>query len=260
MTEFRDIQKENFERAKRNYFIKLGIKVRDAFQMHKQAGLWERKDGKRDWGNVTEHCLVETARVEVFADLLGFTEGLKSDLVKAAALHDFFKKGEKEFVQESPTWEKFEKAEKEESALMRDSGFNERVVRLVNGVGCFSVSTAEEILQKEDLLEDDLAFLVIHYVDDYTVNSEWVKPARIIKGQKINEVDRRMDKNEANERYRQLDEDGRKYFNGKTSFQAQRRIAYQVEEVLSSKIDPKLDPKNLPEYIDQKIKEKLSRS
>ena len=84
---------------KREYFVRLGLQMREALKLHKKAGLWERKEGKRDWGNVSEHCLVETARVNVFADKLGLSEDVKKDLATAAALHDSFKKGEKEIVE-----------------------------------------------------------------------------------------------------------------------------------------------------------------
>lgn len=261
---------EDFEKRKREFFSRLAVRVKDAMKLHKEAGLWDRKDGKRDWGNVSEHCLVEVARADVMANWLGLTSETKDNLMMAAALHDFYKSHEMKKVKDAmasgeSNWDAFEESSKESQSLMRAAGFSESVIHLAQSVGHGSFLETEEILKKDALSEDDRAFLALHYIDEYTRGSDWASPAETLEGgKKINELDRRVDKNESNVNYRRLDEEGRVRFGGETTFQAQRRIGHDVEdrlarEVVSAGVSVE-DSKDLPEMIDKEIHEKISGS
>jgi len=145
---------------------------------------------------------------------------------------------------------------------MREAGFDNRVIRLAGSVGTNSLKETEEILKKEFLSQDDIAFLILHYVDDYTINSDWVKQSELSSDNTlINDLDRRMYKNEVNQRYIKLNEEGREHFNGETSFEAQRRIGHLVEERLASLINKNsnqsINSKDLPQFIDTEIKNKI---
>jgi len=255
---FRDLPQG--EQQKRVYFGNLSRQTFNELKLHSQVGLWERVDGKRDWGNVSEHCLVEVARINVLGRALGLPEDVQKDLTKAAALHDFFKKGEKEIVvARGLSWEAMEEAEAESEKRLQEAGFSERVVRLAGAVGHNSLQETQRILAQDTFSADDTAFLVMHYVDDYTVNSDWVQPTEVQPdGRGINNLDRRMDKNEANSRYAILNEAGRQHFNGETSFQAQRRIGHMVEgrlaDLLTQQTGQSVEPLRLPEFVDDGIK------
>lgn len=62
-TSYRERGDPDFALKRRNFFVRLGLQVRDALKLHDEMGLWNRADY---WGNVSEHCLVEVARVQVF--------------------------------------------------------------------------------------------------------------------------------------------------------------------------------------------------
>lgn len=250
---------------KRRYFTQLGLQMRKALELHKEAGLWQRKEGKRDWGNVSEHCLVEVARADVLADELNLPEDIKEDLKTAAALHDFFKKGEKEIVIAGGLdWNSFEKASYESTHQMQEAGFSERIIHLANSIGHGSLLETESILKKENLSSEDVAYLVLHYIDDYTIGSDWVKPAgKSLSGKYENDLERRMNNNENNSRYSLLNEEGKIQLGGEKTFEAQRRIGHLVEQKLFSfltQIGAKItDAKDLPQYIDQKIRNKIEK-
>lgn len=144
---------------------------------------------------------------------------------------------------------------------VRNKGFNDRVVRLINAVGHSSLKEAEEILNKGSLTEENVAFLLMHYIDDYTINDQWARPAEIKAGIKINDLDRRMDKNEAHPRYTRLNQEGIKRFNGETSFQAQRRVGHAVERkiaaLLQERTGQQIEPLDLPVFVDQQIMRKI---
>lgn len=252
-----------FERKKQEYFTKLGLQVRSALALHKAAGLWQKdNEGEKGWRNVTEHCLVEAARTRTLATMLGLKEGVSKNLMSAAALHDFFKKGQKEItITGGLNRAAFAEATRQADRVMHNAEIPEEVTRLVDAVGDESLLETKKILEKDELSEDDIAFLIMHYVDDYTIGSDWAGSSEAKDAKEINDLDRRMDINEANPRYQKLNEEGRAIFGGETAYQAERRIGHLVEEKLADLMkkggDGAVDPIKLPEVIDQKIKEEI---
>lgn len=268
-----DVPTGDFKKNKIYYFARVGFAVRQSLEMHKQRGFWqivEGEDGKskrdedgkikRDWENVTEHCLVEAARASVLGDLLGLPTTLKHDLQLAAALHDFGKKDEKEISKTgSSIWEGFELSSAFATKLMNEAEFDPGVIRLVNSVGHTSLLETQRVLKQPSLSPEDVAYLLMHYIDDYTVESDWAAPTLVLKsGERINSLDQRMDKNEATPRYAALNQEGRRFFNGETTFQAQRRIGNLVEqrvaELLRVRAGINVKPKDIPVLVDNQIK------
>lgn len=136
----------------------------------------------------------------------------------AAALHDFFKKREREILGSGGlTYEGFKKSAKETDLRIHNAGFSDSVVRLVNAIGNGrpeSIAEAERLLG-EPLSEQNIAFLVMHYVDTCTVGGDWAQPSEIsTDGKRINDIDRRYKKMKHDPRLIQLDEKGGEYFQG----------------------------------------------
>lgn len=253
------------KREVHNYFTRLGLQMRPALRLHKLAGLWERTpEHKRDWGNVSEHCLAEAARAEVFADLFGFDPELKKDLKIAAALHDYFKKREKKITREGNNTEgAFGKAEAESSRMLTEAGFSQRVIYFVSGTGTVESIKVEtpRLLAKQQLSEDEIAYLILHYIDDYTTSDPvtmkpiWVRPAETLpNGVVVNAFDKRMDFNDV--RYPELKAEGFIDF--------QRNVGHLVEErlaqILSQQSGSPVKPKELPEIVEQDLRERIRNS
>ncbi len=103
----------------------------------------------------------------------------------------------------------------------------------------------------------------MHYVDDYTINSDWANPAQQTDGQWTNDFKRRMAVNKANDNYRDVNEAGKEHFDGKTSYEAQEEIGEQVEkrlaQLLSERSDQDVNHYDLPIFIDSKIKEQIDQ-
>ncbi len=243
----------------RNYFVKLGLQLKNPLRLHKAAGLWDRipkssQVGLKEWGNVSEHCLVEAARVAVFSTWLGFSRDLREDLIHAAALHDYFKKREKEMTrQEGNTEVSYDSAERESYRLLTEAGFSPRVIYLTDATGTVeSVRTrTPQILNEQELSEDDIAYLVMHYVDDYTRGADWAIPVEQQQDRMVNDFDRRMD--DLEKRYPELREEG--------FLELQRGIGYQVEQRLADLISQRtglnINPKKMPEMVDEEIRKKI---
>lgn len=267
---FSDIQlqedpekKDNNTKGKTRFFSRLAVEVMGSLKLHKKEGLWDRNEkNERDWGNVSEHCLVEVARTKLLSRNLGLSEEETKKLTIAAGLHDFFKKGEKSFIEHGIlTWESTEKSEEESRRIMTENGFSQEIIELAHSVGHDSLSKVEEILNKQDLTEHEIAFLIMHYVDDYTIDSEWCKPASDGK----NDLDRRMEKNETNPRYQVLNQDGiGKFMENETTFQAQHRIGKLVEsriaQLMTDRLYEEIRPTTLPARIDEGIKNEIGKT
>ena len=262
---------QEFKDKKRKFFVNLGLQTREMLKMHKSAGLWEKDEKGESWENVSEHCLVEVARTEILGELLNLSEDAKKNLKFAAALHDFHKRKDIEATKtalksKKPVLPVLEKQTEKDFSEMREAGINEDIIYIKEGIGGEKrpESLMLEILDKKDPLPDiDVACLVLHYVDGYTRGDKWAVPAEIVPERgKINELDRRQDKNESNPNYEKINIEGTGFFQeGETMYQAERRICNLIEnriaELLKEKAGIEIDPLDLPEFIDQKIREKI---
>lgn len=259
-----------FKAKKRQFFLRLGLQDREVLKMHKDFGLWEQDEkGEKSWQNVSEHCLVESARAEVFAEKLQLSEKTKRDLKLAAALHDFYKKEDIEATKKTLKegglmWPMLKKQAEKELQVMHSRGIDQSVIRIKESVGGepWTIEAITQILEKQEPLSDeDVACLVLHYIDDYTQGTHWALPMEINSdGKKINELDRRYDKNEANPNYKKLDLEGINE-RGETIHQAGRRIGHEVEakiaQMLQEKSGVRVDPLDLPEFIDNELRSEI---
>ena len=82
-----------------------------------------------------------------------------------------------------------------------------------------------------------------------------------MEGKRINDLNRRIEKARNNPKYKSIDEEGKGYFEGKTSLDVQETVGEEVEKFLAKKISrttgTTIDPKELPAFIDQELKKEI---
>ena len=261
---------EPFDLDTQKYFKALCLKVEKALALHEAAGLWEKGRGGRDWSNVSRHCLFEAARAEILAEWLGLPKKIKEDLILAAALHDFNKKQEIEgFMKASQRGVSAVIAalyQMEEAKIKRlhDAGFEESVIRLTGVTGGMPEILLEikNILEKKKLSDKEIAFIVIHYIDAYTIDCDWVESAGLGK----NDLDRRVEKNK---KYGELDRaivearvPRKVFFKNRTASEVMGFLGHEIERVLVKiifeKIGRRIKSLELPEIIDGEIKKRIA--
>lgn len=257
---------KDFDTKKRMYFSHLGFQIRDALKLHKASGLWREDESGQSWKNVTEHCLAEAARSQAIANLLGFSEDLRSDFLIAARIHDFNKQEEikalnRAYMQGESLWNTMTQESERAKIKMRNAGINERVIKITDFLG-LSFQSTEDLANKPYLTEVELACLAMHYIDDISTGSNWVKPYEInCEGKPINQLDRRFLINQTRPLYAKLNEESRNYLPGEDMFEAAGRIGHLVEQRFAQAISEKqgiaIDPKRLPELIDQTVKNRI---
>lgn len=224
-----------------------------------------RKGSRDDWRNVTEHCALEAARVGVLGDMLGLSPEICADLRTAAWLHDAGKRDEIMSGKGSnDLFGSYVESETRSRERLVAAGYSSRVIRLAGSMGHTTLLETEELLGREALGEEDIAFLAIHYIDDMAVDNKSVTPAEVTpEGVVINDLDRRMKKNEVNPNYRHLHETGRPEFRGEPAYRLQAEVGKRVEGRLFSYLQEREVPDLpqqagfLPEFIEEQLQKRI---
>ena len=173
---------------------------------------------KDEWANVYEHCKTESVIALVISDLLKLKKDEKDILAKAAILHDWYKRKERET-------QEYNKSAKDSYNKLLELGVDKRIVDIAHSVGHTSLL---DIQATHDFLKK-----IMHFIDDITFGNEIV------------EIDERIDELEKAERYKELNEGGRVVYNGRTYFEVQREVGVKIQ----CEIEELINETNLEELI-----------
>lgn len=172
-----------------------------------------------DWSNVYEHCLKEAEIAELLGQMLYDLNVInledKINLIKAAILHDWYKRFEIERVKTDGIRAHYE-TENESKELLKKLNISDRIIEIAHSVG------STELLEVENY---DIVRKTMHFIDD------------ICDGNVIVEIDERIKKLE--KRYPELNESGRLLYEGKTMLEKQKEIGKNTQNELEQvlKID-----------------------
>ena len=135
-----------------------------------------------------------------------------------------------------------------------------------SGVDAPQLIEAQRILDQEGLSDEDLAWLVLHYVDDCSIGANWVERSQ--EGRNI--VDYRMEQNKGKPDYVKISQEigqqlsSHPKLGGMNIYDAAVFVDRQIENRLAARIKEKtgedIDPHKIPELVDQKIKEAVERT
>ena len=87
-------QPRSYKEKKAYFWAQMALSVRNAIKMHQASGQMTKdpETHKRPWGNITEHCLVQVARVETLGKCIGLLNPVIAEMRVGVVLHDFHKK------------------------------------------------------------------------------------------------------------------------------------------------------------------------
>jgi len=268
----------NLEAEEKEYFLSLAESREKELALHENPGrLWEKDEKGKNWSNVTEHCLIEAARVRALADLLGLESNVREELVSAAAVHDFYKKEEIRLTREDIAAGGSGRngvfiAEGAGEKILRAAGFSDTVISLSGHLTADpkDVYYIKEILDLPNLSSENIAQLVMHYIDNYTCGSAWAEPAEHRGTIGTNDIDRRNNTNALNPTYEKMNREGlalnngHPFFNGMTRFEAATALNHLIEKRFADIIRKRggeiSDPLDLPELVDTRVKENIQRN
>jgi|SRR3989344_1720360 len=264
---------KNEHSAQVSYWQRTGLSVREGYKMHRKSG--QLAKGPDSWRNVPQHCLVQVARTEVLGNWVDLPGDIIADMKMGSILHDFSKKQEIEVTKkanesgESPITAIRVKDERDE-IFLKHAGFNDRVRRLADSTGGLAPQLLEtdRLLDQPSLSDDDWAYLIIHYVDDCSIGSDWVKLSEIEEnGRRVNILDYRERGLRINPNYDRISvevtEELAAYpkFSGMDNFNVWSMVSRRIEQSLAGKINEvtgeTIDPYMIPELVDQKIRQAI---
>lgn len=274
------------------YWSRVGIGVRKGLKMHWQTGQLFPPDKKAEylrllknpaipqevkmqsgpWRNITEHCLVQVARAETLARWIGLPEDVIKDIRTAEILEDYSKRREMEKTKKaeggSPL-EAYKKHVKEASDQLREAGFSVRVIYFTNSPGghVSELLKTREILEKKDLSANDWGYLIVHYIDDCSIDSDCILPMQTDPtGVQKNIVDFKSEQNKAKAAYGKiLEEIGEELkgtvYEGRHNQDVMTELSHEIERRLARRIFKKtgikVNPFSIPEIIDLRINESI---
>ncbi|MDO8602196.1 MAG: hypothetical protein Q7R62_03720 [bacterium] len=226
-----------------------------------------------NWDNVIDHCLLEAARAEVLADCIGLSAETKKNLVQAAVLHDFYKKHEVEGMRSEVAaggsgWKSYQATGKEAVHILKEASISPDVIEIFSSIGSQPVVLEQinSILKKSVFAEQDVVRLAMHYLDDYTIDTDWVRPAeKDAAGVMITDFHRRMQRNKSRPSYEKMNQEQRAeyknnpLFAGKEPFQVGLELCKKIGEYFVRRIKERsgvsIEEVRLPEYIDAQLRQ-----
>jgi len=273
---------KSFEEKRHLYFTRLSLRLKEAMRLHKNDRLWERnkEKGVRDWRNVSRHCLVGSARMEVLTEWLGLPEAVRNNAVIAYALHDADKRLEVEAMKDeikkgetgqAAIQESFENHKK----MIKKAGFNDQVISMLEtyedrpGQLFDFKKIIDKYTTPGELSDEDIGKLLIFYVDGISIDDKDIEPSELAdNGKQVNVIERRMAALEMNPNYKKKNEEmaktfsGHPFFEGKSYTEAVRDLLHLIEIILCKRINEKsdrtLDPVELPEVIESELDRRIN--
>ncbi|OGH11072.1 MAG: hypothetical protein A3B38_02705 [Candidatus Levybacteria bacterium RIFCSPLOWO2_01_FULL_36_13] len=226
------------ENQKTQFWAKRAASAISVMRDQKIAGLFPKNEG---WRNVVEHELVESEAVDVLGEMLGLSVADRSDLRIAALAHDIFKRKEIEGAREKGS-EEFDNSVSEQSEFLRLKGYPEEIIILTQAVGHMAFNRFINDYHSLSLSEK-----IMHYIDDITLRSDLVT------------LEKRINYLIDNPAYNDLNERGRKIYDGKTLFEVQAEISEKIQIEFAQALDID-DPAALPLVIREKIEQRIKNS
>lgn len=173
-----------------------------------------------EWSNVFDHCITEARVAAVLQERLNLEPEEGRCLIRAALLHDWNKRNEREAANRDG-YEAYNRQAVAGTAGLIPLGVSAKVVILIEAVGHTALVNLKHM---------GFVARVMHYIDDITY------------GDKVTSIDERMDALEAAPRYRELNESGRALLNGRTYFEVQRECAKAIEREIEEQIGEPIVP------------------
>jgi len=196
MTNYPEQFSAESETKKARYFSDFALYYPIEMRQLQRGGLLGKENER--WRNVAEHCLTEAVGADILAEHLGAKRDI---VVKAALLHDWYKRYEIETVQKKGV-SGYQSAAEVGDNLLRANNISEEIIRLAHAN---IPSSEEKKVNKKRTLEEK----IMHYIDIITHETEFIPVAE------------RVARAATKPSYIQLSDSFRKTYHGKNLFEVQ---------------------------------------
>lgn len=252
---------KDFVRKKRNYCRVFAVSHLSAFRPHYKKGETLGKIRKTEegwvkttdiWRRVSEHCLVEGIFADILCEKLRVNPEERKKIVKAALLHDWFKKhevtGMNSLIKEGKmTLHALEEIKNRDSQALRDMGVADDIIQLIETIVPETIEGPQTLSEK-----------IIWYTDMILFGTE---PVSI--EQRLNNFERGWDETKEDPARAQCNQNWsntyREKYDGRSLIEVQRSIGRRLEKELSQRIGYQGDSDRLLFYLKEKFIERVSK-
>lgn len=240
----------DFDRKKTAYFSDFAKSHLSAFRPHYRQG---ETLGKKPevWRNVSEHCLVAGAFADILADELHLSADQKTIVVKAAILHDWFKKHES-IAQRAASREGtlslqiLSEIKERDSLALQKMGIPQNIIALT-GANVPKTPEGPQALPEK----------IMWYVDAMLSNTEPV-PTR----QRFDDLERGWDGTKEDsvraERNNAFSNLYRVQYGGKSLYEVQRELGDRISAEFAQLMGYWGEASQLPFFLKEKLVERIS--
>jgi len=240
---------QDFERGKTAYFADFAKSYLSAFRPHYRQGETLGK-GPEVWRNVSEHCLVSGVFADILSDELHLPPDQKNLVVKAAIMHDWFKKHES-IAQRAANQEgtlslqTISEIKARDNQALQEMGVPQDIIALT-GANVPETQAGPEALPEK----------IIWYIDAMLSNTEPV-PIR----QRFDDLERGWDGTKEDpiraERNNALSSLYKEYYDGQSLYDVQRELGNRISAEFAQIIGYQRETSQLPLFLKEKLVEKI---
>lgn len=218
---------------KREYFSSFALRHMKEMRILAEGGVLGK--GNEEWRNVSEHCLAEAVVVDILAEHLG---AKREETVRAALLHDWYKRREIEAMRERGGGAGYQATIEEDERKLKEQGISERIVALAHAN--IPARDDEGYLKNRPVEEK-----IMHFAD------------HIVQGSDIVDFNDRLRALEQKEQNIDFSNSFRRQYNGKSLFELQYGKICPMEQ---KEFEEKLGLKEggLVDFIKERLEERIN--
>lgn len=223
------------ERNKKTaYFSNFAMQHLSDMRILRKGGILGKENA--DWRNVSEHIIAESVGVDILAEALGAD---RESVVRAANLHDWYKRREVEAMKKSGGGEGYSATTVEDERLLHKFGVASKIIELAHAN--IPKSADEKYLSHRTTEEK-----IIHYMDLITSGSEFInfRDRIAVAAQKKHNIE--------------FSESFRAKYGGKSLFEFQEELIQREETEFEEQLG--LPKGGLIPFIMQRLEERIEKA
>ena len=228
------IDGSELRKKKASYFSSFALHHMEDMRILAKGGILG-KEGE-GWRNISEHCLAEAVVADILAESLG---AKRDNVVKAALLHDWYKRREIEAMDEYGGNIGYQTTIGEDKKKLKKYGVSDEIIALAHA----NIPTKyDEEYLKSRVLEEK----IVHFAD------------HIVQGSEIVDFNDRLRSVEKKKQNIEFSDSFREKYNGKSLFDLQYKKVCPMEQ---KEFEEKLGLKGgiLLDFIRKKLKERINK-
>lgn len=241
---------KSFDHRKTKYCSEFAVSHLSSFRPHFQYGQTLGKSPEV-WRNVSEHCLVAGIFADILAEDLELSSEDRKNVVKAALLHDWFKKHEAMAQREAAergglTLEDMDELSEVDSEYLRKMNVSEEIIKI----------KAANVPDSIEGLRDDTE-KILWYVDAMLTNTSPSVISNRFDDLKRGWTGEKEDRARA-VRNNSFSNAYKAKYEGKSLYEVQLLLGDKIGREFSERIGFEGDPDQLPLYLKEKFVERVN--